>query len=63
MIFFSLQVTVNNKKIEIAVKQIVSGTSLKPSGAVANPESLQIYTKFFDLEKVLAEEGKPSARL
>ena len=52
--------TVNNKKIEIAVKQIVSGTSLKPSGAVANPESLQLYAKYFDLENVirLEQEGK-----
>jgi acetoacetyl-CoA synthetase len=41
---------VNNKKIEIAVKQIVSGTSLKPSGTVANPDSLKLYHRFYDLE-------------
>lgn len=52
------QYTVNNKKIEIAVKQIVSGSSLKPSGTVANPESLQHYYKFRDLEKLLATEGQ-----
>ncbi|KAJ7451807.1 acetoacetyl-CoA synthetase [Mycena galericulata] len=42
--------TVNGKRIEIAVKQIVSGSDLKPSGTVANPESLQLYYKYRDLE-------------
>ncbi|KAG6900780.1 hypothetical protein C0993_002204 [Termitomyces sp. T159_Od127] len=41
--------TVNGKKIEIAVKQIVSGSNLKPSGTVANPDSLKLYYKFRDL--------------
>ncbi|KAJ7187744.1 acetoacetyl-CoA synthetase [Mycena filopes] len=44
--------TVNGKRIEIAVKQIVSGSDLKPSGTVANPESLQLYYKYRDLEAV-----------
>uniref|UniRef100_A0A0W0FQT6 AMP-dependent synthetase/ligase domain-containing protein n=1 Tax=Moniliophthora roreri TaxID=221103 RepID=A0A0W0FQT6_MONRR len=44
--------TVNGKKIEIAVKQIVSGSSLKPSGTVANPESMQLYYKYRNIEKV-----------
>ncbi|KAJ3555249.1 hypothetical protein NM688_g2685 [Phlebia brevispora] len=52
--------TVNAKKIEIAVKQIVSGSSLKPSGTVANPESLQLYHKFRHLEQLL---GKTTAKL
>jgi len=43
---------VNGKKIEIAVKQIVSGSNLKPSGTVANPESLQSYYKYRDIESV-----------
>ena len=46
----SQQYTVNNKKIEIAVKQIVSGSTLKPSGTVANPDSLKLYYRFYDLE-------------
>ena len=59
-----LQYTVNNKKIEIAVKQIVSGSSLKPSGTVANPESLQLYYKYRHLEKLLDGEGaKAKAKL
>jgi len=47
-----LQYTVNGKKIEIAVKQIVSGSDLKPSGTVANPESLQLYSKYRDIENL-----------
>ncbi|KAJ7625724.1 acetoacetyl-CoA synthetase [Roridomyces roridus] len=41
--------TVNGKRIEIAVKQIVSGSNLKPSGTVANPGSLRLYYKYRDL--------------
>ncbi|KAL5520210.1 hypothetical protein ACEPAG_9423 [Sanghuangporus baumii] len=52
--------TVNSKKIEIAVKQIVSGSNLKPSGTVANPDSLGQYYKFYDVES-LEEHGKPVA--
>ena len=55
-----MKYTVNNKKIEIAVKQIVSGSALKPSGTVANPESLQLYYKFRHLEELI---GKPKAKL
>lgn len=43
----------NGKKIEIAVKQIVSGSVLQPSGTVSNPESMKLYYKFRDIEKVL----------
>jgi acetoacetyl-CoA synthetase len=35
------------------VKQIVSGSDLKPSGTVANPESLNLYYKFRDIEGLL----------
>lgn len=53
--------TVNGKKIEIAVKQIVSGSShVKPSGTVANPDSLQFYYQFRDLEGLV---GNSKARL
>ncbi|EJD05262.1 acetoacetyl-CoA synthetase [Fomitiporia mediterranea MF3/22] len=50
--------TVNSKKIEIAVKQIVSGSKLKPSGTVANPESLKQYYRFYEIE-LLDESGHP----
>ncbi|EPQ56899.1 acetoacetate-CoA ligase [Gloeophyllum trabeum ATCC 11539] len=49
--------TVNNKKIEIAVKQIVSGLNIKPSGTVANPESLDLYYKYRDIENVAQHDG------
>ncbi|KAH6913876.1 acetoacetyl-CoA synthetase [Coprinopsis sp. MPI-PUGE-AT-0042] len=48
--------TVNGKKIEIAVKQIVSGSNLQPSGTVANPDSLQLYYKYRDLERVIGAQ-------
>ena len=51
--FPSFQYTVNGKKIEIAVKQIVSGSNLTPSGTVANPESLKLYYKYRDIEDVV----------
>jgi acetoacetyl-CoA synthetase len=52
------QYTVNGKKIEIAVKQIVSGLNLQPSGTVANPESLQLYYKYRDIESVVGVKAK-----
>ncbi|KAJ6625755.1 hypothetical protein B0H10DRAFT_2174015 [Mycena sp. CBHHK59/15] len=50
--------TVNGKRIEIAVKQIVSGSDLKPSGTVANPASLQLYYKYRDLESTTPVESQ-----
>lgn len=50
----------NGKKIEIAVKQIVSGHNLVPSGTVANPESLQLYYKYREIEKLV---GTTKAKL
>ncbi|KAK1227680.1 hypothetical protein PQX77_009305 [Marasmius sp. AFHP31] len=50
--------TVNGKKIEIAIKQIVSGSTMKPSGTVANPESLKLYYKYKDIEKVVGSQGR-----
>jgi acetoacetyl-CoA synthetase len=40
------------------VKQIVSGADMKPSGTVANPESLGLYYKYRDLEKVVGARAK-----
>lgn len=58
-----MKYTVNNKKIEIAVKQIVSGTAINPSGTVANPDSLKLYHKYYHLESVIGREAKESAKL
>ncbi|TFK70614.1 acetoacetate-CoA ligase [Pluteus cervinus] len=49
--------TVNGKKIEIAVKQIVSGIDIQPSGTVANPESLKLYYKYRDIEGLMKNRG------
>ena len=53
-----MQYTVNNKKIEIAVKQIISGVDIKPSGTVANPGSLKLYYKYRDLESLVGARAK-----
>ncbi|KAI0044984.1 acetoacetate-CoA ligase [Auriscalpium vulgare] len=50
--------TVNGKKIEIAVKQIVSGMDVKPSGAVANPEVLKHYYKYREIENFALVKAK-----
>ncbi|KAJ7071967.1 acetoacetyl-CoA synthetase [Mycena amicta] len=54
--------TVNGKRIEIAVKQIVSGSDLKPSGTVANPESLKLYYQFRHLASV-APKGTVKSKM
>ena len=43
----------NGKKVELPVKQIVSGKTIKPSGTLANPQSLQFYYQFAKVEEVL----------
>ncbi|KAI0321066.1 acetoacetate-CoA ligase [Amylostereum chailletii] len=50
--------TVNGKKIEIAVKQIVSGSNIKPSGTVANPDSLKLYYQYRDIERFEKAQAK-----
>jgi acetoacetyl-CoA synthetase len=53
-----VQTTVNLKKVELPVKQIVSGKKIKPSGTLANPESLKYYEQFANVEKVLERISK-----
>ncbi|KAF8258376.1 acetoacetate-CoA ligase [Lactarius quietus] len=55
--------TVNGKKIEIAVKKIVSGIRVVPSATVANPESLESYYVYHDIEKVAQASKKGDAKL
>ncbi|KAK2814081.1 hypothetical protein FQN50_000485 [Emmonsiellopsis sp. PD_5] len=50
--------TVNLKKVELPVKQIVSGKVIKPSGTLANPQSLDFYYKFAEVEKLVAPRSK-----
>jgi acetoacetyl-CoA synthetase len=53
------QTTVNLKKVELPVKQIVSGRVIKASGTLANPESLKFYEQFAKVEDVLEKESLP----
>ncbi|KAL1620245.1 hypothetical protein SLS56_009737 [Neofusicoccum ribis] len=46
-----IPVTVNGKKVEIAVKQIISGKDVKISPMVANPEVLGYYRRFVQMER------------
>ncbi|MCJ1473638.1 hypothetical protein MMC13_002289 [Lambiella insularis] len=48
--------TVNLKKVELPVKQIVSGKILKPSGTLLNPGSLDYYYRFAKVEELVAKE-------
>lgn len=54
------QYTVNGKKVEIAVKRIISGIDVQPSGTVANPESLKLYYKYRNIESIV---GQSKAKL
>ncbi|KIW02698.1 acetoacetate-CoA ligase [Verruconis gallopava] len=45
-----IPVTINGKKVEIVVKKIISGTDVKVSSTVANPECLDEYKKYRDIE-------------
>lgn len=53
-------VTVNGKKVELPVKHIISGQTVKPSGTLLNPQSLEYFYRFQDVEKLV---GKPQAKL
>ena len=52
----------NGKKIEIAVKQIVSGSTMKPSGTVANPDSLKLYYKYQEIERFAGSISDSTSR-
>jgi acetoacetyl-CoA synthetase len=55
-----MQTTVNLKKVELPVKQIVCGKIIKPSGTLANPQSLDFYYKFAKDENLIVE---PASKL
>ncbi|PLN82862.1 acetoacetyl-CoA synthase [Aspergillus taichungensis] len=52
--------TVNLKKVELPVKQIVSGRQVKASGTLLNPHSLEFYYRFAEVEKLV---GPPRSKL
>ncbi|KAG0050336.1 hypothetical protein BGZ83_004880 [Gryganskiella cystojenkinii] len=43
--------TINGKKVEIAVKKIISGQTVIPSGTLVNPESLELYYNIPELKQ------------
>jgi acetoacetyl-CoA synthetase len=58
----AIPVTINGKKVELPVKQIVSGHVVKPSSTLANPESLKFYYQFAKIEE-LEKAGKVKSSL
>ncbi|KAI0470830.1 hypothetical protein GGR56DRAFT_657828, partial [Xylariaceae sp. FL0804] len=50
--------TVNLKKVELPVKQIVSGQIIKPSGTLLNPDSLKYYYQFAKVEELVGPREK-----
>ncbi|OTA67402.1 acetoacetyl-coenzyme A synthetase [Hypoxylon sp. EC38] len=50
--------TINLKKVELPVKQIVSGQIIKPSGTLLNPKSLDYYYQFAKVEDLIAPKEK-----
>ncbi|KAI0408063.1 hypothetical protein F4802DRAFT_619266 [Xylaria palmicola] len=50
--------TVNLKKVELPVKQIVSGHTIKPSGTLLNPKSLDYYYQFAKVEELVPPKEK-----
>ncbi|ROW09063.1 hypothetical protein VMCG_02879 [Cytospora schulzeri] len=50
--------TINMKKVELPVKQIVSGHKIKPSGTLANPQSLDYYYQFAKVENLIGPKEK-----
>ena len=48
----------NLKKVELPVKQIVSGQIIKPSGTLLNPESLDYYYQFAKVEELVGVQSK-----
>jgi acetoacetyl-CoA synthetase len=57
---FEIPTTINLKKVELPVKQIVSGHTVKPSSTLMNPDCLKFYYQFANIEKLLEEESLKS---
>ncbi|KAK5993475.1 Acetoacetyl-CoA synthetase [Cladobotryum mycophilum] len=51
-------VTVNGKKVELPVKQIISGKTIKPSGTLLNPQSLDFFYRFQKIEDHVEPQAK-----
>lgn len=53
-----IQITVNHKKVELPVKQIVSGQPVQLSGTLLNPRSLEYFRQFVQVEKLGSSSSK-----
>ncbi|KAK2603462.1 hypothetical protein QQS21_004322 [Conoideocrella luteorostrata] len=53
-----IPVTVNGKKVELPVKSIISGKTVKPSGTLLNPGSLKAFYKFQRIEELEEPQAK-----
>jgi acetoacetyl-CoA synthetase len=51
--------TINGKRVEIAVKQIISGQEVKVSATVQNPETLEAFKRF----RAIESDDQDGARL
>ena len=49
-VFLSFQYTHNGKKVEVAVKKVISGEEVNVRGAYANPNSIDLYTNIPELQ-------------
>ena len=45
-----IPVTINGKKVETAIKQVLGGKDVTPSNTVSNPEMIGYFKRFRDLE-------------
>lgn len=53
-----IPVTVNGKKVELPVKHIISGGTVKPSGSLLNPASLDFFYRFQEMERLTEPQAK-----
>lgn len=53
-----IPVTVNGKKVELPVKHIISNRKIKASGTLLNPESLDFFYRFQEVEKLTEPQAK-----
>lgn len=44
------QYTLNGKKVEVAVKQVIAGKAVEHRGAFSNPETLDLYRHLPELQ-------------
>lgn len=46
-----IPMTINGKRVEVAVKKVISGKDIKASATVVNPESLEWFKKCRNIER------------